>query len=136
MDKVINVSYGSKDPTEKLLSNLAPTPFTMDGQSFASVEGFWQGIKRHYTDPERMKIFQLTGISAKLAAPKHQEGDQWVWYQDQTFLLGSDANQLLLKRALAHKLRDNPMELRAEFRARSVPFLEPFDYFVSLICPH
>jgi len=174
---MINVSYGSTDPTEKLLSNLAPTPFTMDGQYFASVEGFWQGIKRHYTDPERAKIFLLAGISAKRAAPPSDFAAQVVWYAGKEFALGGTAHQQLLKRAIAHKLRSHPnvlhlleateektiihdpknaqgesyppsltiphevfagflLELREEFRSRTVPYLTTFDQFYSHVCPH
>lgn len=104
---MINISYLSTNPTEKMLSNLTYAPFEMDGQRFASVEGFWQGIKRVYGDRERDQIFQLFGIPAKRAG-RLEEPPEFAWYQNQAFPMGSQCHQLLLKRAVAHKLRDNP----------------------------
>jgi hypothetical protein len=41
----INVLSSSKDESIRLISNLAHTPFELDGRSYASIEGFWQGLK-------------------------------------------------------------------------------------------
>lgn len=46
------------------ISNLAHTPFDLDGQHYASIEGFWQGLKRR--DPvERRAMAKLWGGEAK-----------------------------------------------------------------------
>ena len=48
------------------ISNLAHTPFTMDGGRYASIEGFWQGLKT--ADPVRRRaIAKLSGPEAKTA---------------------------------------------------------------------
>ena len=39
---VINIASNSENITEALLSNLAHTPFEMNGKQYASVEAFWQ----------------------------------------------------------------------------------------------
>lgn len=38
--KPINISYVAEDPDVKILSNLACTPFVLNGKQFASVEAF------------------------------------------------------------------------------------------------
>lgn len=46
------------------ISNLAHTPFELNGQPYASIEGFWQGLKR--SDPaERRAMAKLWGGEAK-----------------------------------------------------------------------
>ena len=41
----INVISTSREPEVRLISNFAETPFSLDGRTYASVEGFWQGLK-------------------------------------------------------------------------------------------
>src|SRR5438045_3400389 len=41
----INVTSRSLDPAIQLISNLAPSPFELDGRRYGSVEAFWQGLK-------------------------------------------------------------------------------------------
>jgi hypothetical protein len=49
-----------------LISNFAHTPFELDGRTYASVEGFWQGLK--LADPdERARVAELFGSEAKRA---------------------------------------------------------------------
>ena len=62
----INIYSGSSNWIEAALSNLAHTPFVIDDEQIASVEGFYQGIK--YSDlQKRRSIFKLFGIKAKRA---------------------------------------------------------------------
>jgi predicted NAD-dependent protein-ADP-ribosyltransferase YbiA (DUF1768 family) len=46
------------------ISNLAHTPFELDGQRYASIEGFWQGLK-HPDTAERRAIARLWGGEAR-----------------------------------------------------------------------
>lgn len=51
-------------PRFALISNLAHTPFELAGQRYASIEGFWQGLK--LLDPmERRAMAELWGGEAK-----------------------------------------------------------------------
>lgn len=62
--KPINISYVSENSKLSLLSNLAHTPFSLQGRNYESVEGFWQSIK--YRDAKvRDKISKLYGFEAK-----------------------------------------------------------------------
>lgn len=38
----VNITYNSDSPAARMLSNLAPTPFVLDGKRYESVEAFWQ----------------------------------------------------------------------------------------------
>lgn len=51
-------------PRFAAISNLAHTPFELGGERYASIEGFWQGLKR--LDPvERRGMAKLWGSEAK-----------------------------------------------------------------------
>jgi predicted NAD-dependent protein-ADP-ribosyltransferase YbiA (DUF1768 family) len=52
------------EPRFAPISNLAHTPFVLDGMPYASIEGFWQGLK--VEDPAERKAFAtLSGAEAK-----------------------------------------------------------------------
>jgi predicted NAD-dependent protein-ADP-ribosyltransferase YbiA (DUF1768 family) len=62
----INIYAGSNNWIEATLSNLAETPFILEDEFIASVEGFHQGIK--YNDlSRRRQVFSLWGVKAKSA---------------------------------------------------------------------
>lgn len=62
----INITSRSTDPPVRLISNLAHTPFELDGNAYASVEAFWQGLK--FPDPARRReIAALHGQDARQA---------------------------------------------------------------------
>ncbi|MEZ5319081.1 MAG: hypothetical protein R2752_16895 [Vicinamibacterales bacterium] len=62
----INVTSRHRDPAIRLISNFAATPFELDGEPFASVEGFWQS--RRTEDPdERRRIAGLARAEARAA---------------------------------------------------------------------
>ena len=77
-----------------LLSNFAPTPFTLDGETYASVEGFWQMLKypegpgdERLRDPSvtwphtRAQVAAMTAFEAKAAGENMQKlGIAWVTY--------------------------------------------------------
>lgn len=54
----------SIEPRFAPMSNLAHTPFTLDGVAYASVEGFWQGLKTA-EDAQRLALAKLSGAEAK-----------------------------------------------------------------------
>lgn len=63
----INVTSRHPSPGVRLISNFAETPFDLHGQRYASVEGFWQGLRT--TDAgERARVAALSGGRAKTAA--------------------------------------------------------------------
>jgi len=62
----ISVWSKSPDPSIQLISNFAATPFALDGQTYASVEAFWQGLKFENA-AERLRVAALVGREAKRA---------------------------------------------------------------------
>jgi ribA/ribD-fused uncharacterized protein len=59
----INIGLNQGDPQWRIISNLAPTPFMLRGQRYASVEGFWQGLKFD-DDADRARVAELSGTQA------------------------------------------------------------------------
>ncbi|MCX6725719.1 MAG: hypothetical protein NT052_00165 [Candidatus Shapirobacteria bacterium] len=110
IEKIINVNSTSENETEKVLSNLAHTPFDMDGKHYESVEGFWQGLKFPEGSDEREKIAELFGIEAKKAGRKAEDLAEFE-YQGKKFKIGSKEHQKLIKKAITAKLKQNPSVL-------------------------
>lgn len=106
----INIASNSLDRTEALLSNLAHTPFELDGMRYASVEAFWQGLK--YSDTaKRDEIATYHGLLSK------KSGDEWdneaeFIYLGQQYDTGSREHQELMYRAIRAKLEQNPDVLK------------------------
>jgi N-glycosidase YbiA len=74
----INVTSRSPDAMIRLISNLAHTPFELDGNAYASVEAFWQGLK--FPDIERRRqIASLYGIEARRAGFDAEASDTLVY---------------------------------------------------------
>src|SRR5262249_51214254 len=64
----INIVFDTTEARWQPISNLAFAPFELDGRSYASVEGFWQGLKSD-DDAVRRRIAALAGLEAKNAGP-------------------------------------------------------------------
>lgn len=103
----MNISYRSSDWRERILSNLAETPFTItvNGQAFrcASVEGFWQGLKSK--DERRAHVFGLSGLAAKNAG----RGKQAPTFEiaGLTIRVGSREHEELIKEAIRQQVLQN-----------------------------
>jgi predicted NAD-dependent protein-ADP-ribosyltransferase YbiA (DUF1768 family) len=101
----INISYDGTDEQWRPISNLAETPFHLDGQFYASIEGFWQGLK--YQDlAERKRIAQLHGTTAKRAGSGMPESATVV-YQGNTVAVGRPEHWALMRRACDAKFTQN-----------------------------
>jgi predicted NAD-dependent protein-ADP-ribosyltransferase YbiA (DUF1768 family) len=96
----INIVYDNADRWQPI-SNLAATPFTLAGRAYASVEGFWQGLKFDSED-ERRHVATLSGRDAKRAAPKGPAPATFS-YQGRTYLAGSADHRALMLQACRAK---------------------------------
>lgn len=106
--EIINIGlHPEHNETQKKLSNLYPSPFTLDGERYQSVEAFRISIKYPENDPRRKSIRKLSGISAK-AASKDVQNVKVIQYQGKEIEVGSSEHHQLLKRALRAKLERNP----------------------------
>jgi predicted NAD-dependent protein-ADP-ribosyltransferase YbiA (DUF1768 family) len=78
LSKPINITLDAA-PEWLPISNLAFTPFVFDGRYFASVEGFWQGLK--FDDEKtRQRIALLHGTEAKHAGDGTGKRSHILWH--------------------------------------------------------
>jgi predicted NAD-dependent protein-ADP-ribosyltransferase YbiA (DUF1768 family) len=107
----INIHSRLADPELRLIGNLAHTPFELDGRSYQSVEGFWQGLK--FIDPDdRARLADLHGSAAKRAgeeAPPHETFE----YHGERIRVGRPDHWRLMRQACQAKFTQNEAARRA-----------------------
>jgi predicted NAD-dependent protein-ADP-ribosyltransferase YbiA (DUF1768 family) len=112
-----------------IFSNFATTPITVEGESYASIEGFWQMMKfpENQQDPRalfpglvwphtRAEVAQMSSFTAKKAgtiAEEHMKtmGIDWVTWRGQKMVYRSQDRGLhydLIHRAMVAKFEQNP----------------------------
>jgi predicted NAD-dependent protein-ADP-ribosyltransferase YbiA (DUF1768 family) len=102
------------------ISNLAHTPFEFEGQRYASIEGFWQGLKR--AEPvERRAMAKLWGSEAKEVGRRVDQPPGFDW-QGITIPAGSPEHWALMRAACTAKFRQND-EARAALLATEARWL-------------
>lgn len=97
----LNIVYDKTPEPFNLISNLAPTPFFMDGAHYASVEGFWQGLK-FPDDNDRTRIGGLDRHSARKSGEKAKKVDLIV-YSGHDIRVGTYDHWQLMERACRAK---------------------------------
>lgn len=91
----------SVEARSQAISNLAHTPFDLDGERYASIEGFWQGLK--FTDPaERRRLASLFGPEAKGRGGAAGQ-PATVEYGGESIMAGSPEHWRLMRRACEAK---------------------------------
>jgi predicted NAD-dependent protein-ADP-ribosyltransferase YbiA (DUF1768 family) len=110
LEEIINIGFEGKTETEQMLSNLAYSPFVLNGKHYNSVEGLWQGFKFD-DEKKREEIAQLWGIEAKKAGRKAPKATEFE-YQGEKFKVGSEEHQNLMRQAIKAKLEQNPHVLK------------------------
>ncbi len=91
----------SVEPRFASISNLAHTPFVLDGELYASIEGFWLGLKSD--DPESRKSFaRLSGAEAKARGSRAPQPPAFG-YGGATVVAGSPEHWALMRRACEAK---------------------------------
>ena len=96
----INITR-SADPRYVAISNLYPTPFTLDGEAYASIEGFWQSL-RCDTPERRRQVAALSGSEAKKTAGRGPPPASFA-YLGETIATGTHAHWQLMERACVAK---------------------------------
>jgi predicted NAD-dependent protein-ADP-ribosyltransferase YbiA (DUF1768 family) len=91
---VVNAFFKSKNTVERQISNLAHSPFVIDGRECASIEGFYQGIKRAGMDIQD-HVFATFGMNAK----KQSKPTKHVYFGDFVYEIGSDEHHELIYKA-------------------------------------
>jgi predicted NAD-dependent protein-ADP-ribosyltransferase YbiA (DUF1768 family) len=115
----INVTSHANSLDIQLISNLAETPFELDGRRYASVEGLWQGLK--FPDlSDRERIGKLFGQEARHAGFDASEADSFIC-GDQTVRTGTFDHWRLMKRACFAKFRQHEPAKQALLATGSRP---------------
>lgn len=128
----INVTSRHPDPHVRLISNFAETPFELHGIRYASVEGFWQGLRT--TSPaERARVAALSGGRAKTAARElgtpthvHVAGRAVAWASPEHWDLMREAcrakfTQVDAARQALLATASRPLMHRVRYDSRSIP---------------
>lgn len=105
MSEVLNIGSRSEDWRARCLSNFSAHPFVLEGETFASVEGFIQGIKFPPGDSRREEAFRSVGREAKKFGRK-AEG-KFVWWKNLTIQFGTEFHRLLIIWAIRAKFEQN-----------------------------
>ena len=103
--KPVNISSRSPMPLQ-LVSNFAHTPFVLDHREYASIEGFWQGLKFPQA-ADRLRLASLHGDEARdagLLAPAADAFD----YAGRIIRTGTFEHWQLMERACVAKFEQNP----------------------------
>lgn len=101
----INVVSSSSDPIARTISNLAETPFELDGRRYRAVESFWQGLK-FPLDSDRLRIADCEGPRA-LSEGSRQGYGKTVAYGDTEITVGTWDHWQLMGRACRAKFEQN-----------------------------
>jgi predicted NAD-dependent protein-ADP-ribosyltransferase YbiA (DUF1768 family) len=118
--KPLNVYSRSDEEIGRLLSNFAHTPFTLDGGTYASVEGFYVALK-FLDEDKRARMAALYGPVAKNMGKKSKLVT--TCYRGEWFELGSETHHALVKRAIRAKLEAYPEIARAFVATRPRPIV-------------
>lgn len=106
----INVTY-SVDERWRPISNLAETPFELNKRAYASVEGFWQGLKFD-DETDRKRVGALHGQEAKLAG-KSQPERETIVYDGAVVAVGRPEHWALMRLACTAKFTQNQLAREA-----------------------
>lgn len=127
----INITSASPDP-ERLISNFATAPFELDGQSYQSVESFWQGLKFEKAS-DRRRLAAMGGRDAR-AAGEAQGYGKIISYGGTEIDVGSPEHWALMERACFAKFNqcleaqeallatgDRPLQHKVRRDSRAIP---------------
>lgn len=99
----INIT-SSVDERWRPISNLAETPFALHKRAYASVEGFWQGLKfDDETDRKRIGALRLQAKLASKGRPEHET----IVYEGATLAVGRAEHWALMRMACTAKFTQN-----------------------------
>lgn len=139
----INITSRHPDPVIRLIGNFAETPFELDGLSYRSVEGFWQGLKFD-SDEDRRKIALASGDEAR-GRGASRGYNATVRYADETIAVGTADHWALMERACRAKFTQHdaarralcgtgarPLEHRVRRDSRAIPGVVMADLWMRI----
>lgn len=118
----INIRSDSKNPIAKILSNLAPTPFSYGKYNFKSVESALQGIK--FSDKsKRESVFKMDGLKALREGRGLQDETnkkRYVYWDDKKIAYNSQEHRLLIAMFIREKVRQSTKVQKALIETKGV----------------
>lgn len=142
-ERPLNITFDSAPMPLKLISNLAETAFELDNRFYASVEGFWQGLK-FADEVDRQRVAELAGHAAKSAGPRSKPGDRIV-YERREIVVGTVDHWELMERAVRAKFEQDedaraallstgtrPLEHKVKVDSRTIPGVIMADIWMRL----
>lgn len=139
----INITFDAAPMPQQLISNLAKTPFELDGRRYASIEGFWQGLK-FPGEVDRQRIAALSGHDAKKAGPSARPGDRF-FYDRREVCVGTVDHWALMENACRAKFTQHdgaraallstgaaPLEHKVTPDSRTIPGLIMADIWTRI----
>lgn len=101
----INVVSNSSNPIARTISNLAETPFVLDGEHYRAVESFWQQLK--FTDPaHRSRVARMEGPEARGEGARQGYPDT-ISYGGRQIIPGTWNHWQLMEQACLAKFSQN-----------------------------
>jgi len=105
--KPLVIAYFNGDPSVKILSNFAHTPFVLDGLKYQTVEGFWQMLKTE-DETVRYAMRNLTsGVEVKKLSMSYTSYAGVFSYMGNLYAVASKEHHILLERAIRAKIAQN-----------------------------
>jgi predicted NAD-dependent protein-ADP-ribosyltransferase YbiA (DUF1768 family) len=139
----INIVWTNMDERWRAISNLAPTSFDLHGRSYASVEGFWQGLKFR-GEGDRARIAALSGMEARAAGRGAPQPARFR-YEGQEIEAGRPEHWALMAAACAAKFEpegearhallataERPLTHRVRDDSRTIPGAIMAEIWMSL----
>jgi predicted NAD-dependent protein-ADP-ribosyltransferase YbiA (DUF1768 family) len=117
----LNVISNSPDEIGRQLSNFAERRFVMDDRVYASIEGWYQGLKWPEA-AQRAEAAKLSGSRAKNAAKGAPKAATFV-YEGRTYAFGSEEHHGLVKIAIRTSLAQHPEVKAALVATRPRPIV-------------
>lgn len=125
-ERPVNIGSGNGELIAKEMSNFEHSPFTLDGRTFQSVEGFYVWLK-FAGDAEKQAAAQnMYSYEAKQFGK--QSTNTTTEYDGKTIVLGSEEHHALIKRAITAKLVQHPDIARRFAETYPRPIIHDFGY--------
>jgi|GEM_PF-575282 len=107
----VNIRSDSKDWRAKILSNLAHTPFTIEGITFPCVEAALQGIKFE-DEKTRNEVFAMKGMQAMKKGREvtkfiRKDVPAFVYWQGERYGYNSPQHRQLIEKFIREKVAQN-----------------------------
>jgi predicted NAD-dependent protein-ADP-ribosyltransferase YbiA (DUF1768 family) len=115
----INITSRIPDDELKLISNFAHAPFELDRRAYASVEGFWQGLK-FPKENDRARVAKLFGGEARRAGEAAPADDPFL-YEGRSIRVGRPEHWQLMHHACAAKFTQHAPAQAALLRTGTRP---------------